>query len=184
MSLRMEEVSGGTYRPGLQLTIDRLLGGMRDELAPVVEAQMLIRRPVDEVFEAFVDPDVTTRFWFTRSSGRLAPGAVIQWEWEMYGVSTRVKVLAVETGRRILIEWDDPPCFVEWLFDARSDEKTLVRISNWGFHGSRNEVVNQAIDAMGGFTMVLAGAKALLEHGVALNLIGDHRPGAHQARSA
>jgi len=34
---------------------------------------MLIRRPVAEVFEAFIDPDITTQFWFTRSSGRLEP---------------------------------------------------------------------------------------------------------------
>jgi hypothetical protein len=34
---------------------------------------MLIRRPVEEVFNAFVDPTVTTRFWFSRSSGQLAP---------------------------------------------------------------------------------------------------------------
>jgi hypothetical protein len=38
---------------------------------PTVKAEMLIRRPVAEVFEAFVNPDVTTRFWFTRSSAKL-----------------------------------------------------------------------------------------------------------------
>lgn len=32
---------------------------------------MLIRRPVMDVFEAFIDPDITTTFWFTKSSGRL-----------------------------------------------------------------------------------------------------------------
>lgn len=30
------------------------------------KAEMLIRRPVAEVFAAFVDPAVTTRIWFTR----------------------------------------------------------------------------------------------------------------------
>lgn len=34
-------------------------------------AEMLIRRPVAEVFEAFVDPAITTQFWFTHSTGRL-----------------------------------------------------------------------------------------------------------------
>ena len=41
---------------------------------PVVEAQMLIRRPVVDCFEAFVNPENTTKFWFTKSSGRLALG--------------------------------------------------------------------------------------------------------------
>jgi uncharacterized protein YndB with AHSA1/START domain len=42
---------------------------------PVATTGMLIRRPMDVVFDAFVNPDVTTRFWFTKSSGRLEPGA-------------------------------------------------------------------------------------------------------------
>lgn len=42
---------------------------------PVVEVDMLIRRPVTVVWEAFVDPAQITRFWLSRSSGRLETGA-------------------------------------------------------------------------------------------------------------
>lgn len=143
--------------------------------APVVKAQMLIRRPVTEVFEAFVNPVITTKFWFTQSSGRLEPGKEVRWDWDHYGVSTEVRVKRLEADRRILIEWDDPPCPVEWIFTPRADG-TLVRISNWGFRGSDDDVVAQAIDSMGGFTIVLAGLKALLEYGVVLNLVADHHP--------
>ena len=152
--------------------------------APIVKTQMLIRKPVAEVFEAFVDPAITTNFWFTRSSGRLEPGKEIRWDWEMYGASTQVSVKAVEQNRRILLEWDDPPCPVEWLFTPRADHTTIVSISNWGFRGSDDEAVAQAIDSMGGFTMVLAGLKALLEHGVVLNLVADHYPDAHKTQGA
>ena len=145
---------------------------------PIARAQMLIRNPVAEVFEAFVNPELTTKFWFTKSSGRLEPGKQIRWDWDMYGVSAQVTVKAVEQDRRILIEWDDPPCPVEWLFTPRADQTTMVTISNWGFRGSEDEVVAQAIDSMGGFTLVLAGLKALLEHGVLLNLVADHFPDA------
>jgi uncharacterized protein YndB with AHSA1/START domain len=148
--------------------------------APVAKAQMLIRKPVAEVFEAFIDPTITTRFWFTKSSGKLEPGQEVRWDWEMYGVHATVKVKAVEPHRRILIEWGDPPCPVEWLLTPREDNTTLVSISSWGFLGSDDEVVAQAIDSMGGFTLVLAGLKALLEHGVVLNLVGDHHPDAHK----
>ncbi|SCW51537.1 hypothetical protein SAMN04487970_1011142 [Paenibacillus tianmuensis] len=55
--------------------------------APAAKAEMLIRRPVEEVFEAFVEPAVTMRFWFTKSSGRLETGKRVRWDWEMYGVS-------------------------------------------------------------------------------------------------
>ena len=42
--------------------------------APVAKAEMLIRKPVAKVFEAFVDPEITRRFWFTKSTGRLETG--------------------------------------------------------------------------------------------------------------
>jgi uncharacterized protein YndB with AHSA1/START domain len=37
---------------------------------PFAKTGMLVRRPVAEVFAAFIDPEVTTQFWFTKSSGR------------------------------------------------------------------------------------------------------------------
>jgi uncharacterized protein YndB with AHSA1/START domain len=153
---------------------------MAPQKEPIVKAQMLIRKPVAEVFEAFVDPAITTKFWFTKSSGRMEPGKEIQWDWEMYGVSALVTVKAVEEDNRILIEWDDPPCPVEWQFDPRPDNTTLVTITNWGFSGNEDQVIAKAIDSMGGFTSVLAGLKALLEHNVVLNLVADHHPDAHR----
>ena len=57
---------------------------------PCVEAQMLIRKPVANVFRAFIDTAITTNFWFTKSSGPLEVGRTVTWDWEMYGVSTTV----------------------------------------------------------------------------------------------
>jgi len=148
--------------------------------APLVKTQMLIRKPVEDVFNAFLNPAITRKFWFTKSTGPLEAGKHVRWEWEMYGVSAEVHVKAIEPNRRILIEWNDPPLPVEWLFTSRPDNTTLLSISNWDFRGSDDEVVKQAIDSMGGFSFVLAGLKALLEHNVALNLVADHYPDAHK----
>lgn len=35
---------------------------------PVAYTAMLIRRPVAEVFEALVDPAITSQFWFTEAT--------------------------------------------------------------------------------------------------------------------
>ena len=44
-------------------------------------------------------------------------GAVLQWDWEMYGVSTAVRVKEVEDTSRIRFEWDDDkPTAVEVPF--------------------------------------------------------------------
>lgn len=145
----------------------------------VAKAEMLIRKRVDEVFEAFVDPAVTSKFWFTKSSGRLEPGKQVKWEWGMFGVSTQVSVKALEENERILIEWpaaDGTLTTVEWIFTPHSDDTTYVNITETGFNGEIEEIADQAINSTEAFTLVLTGAKALLEHDLILNLVSDHFP--------
>jgi uncharacterized protein YndB with AHSA1/START domain len=62
---------------------------------------MLIRKPVAEVFEAIVNPATTSKFWFTKGSGRMEKGKQVQWDWEMYGVSAQAKVIELEENKRI-----------------------------------------------------------------------------------
>lgn len=145
---------------------------------PSAKAELLIRRPVSEVFEAFVDPAITSKFWFTKSSGRLEPSAQVKWEWEMYDFSVEVNVKSVELNRRILIEWSayGAPTTVEWIFLPRPDNTTFLSITNTGFSGDLDKVVETAIGSTEGFTLVLAGLKALLEHNISLNLIADRFP--------
>ena len=142
------------------------------------KAEMLIRRPVAETFAAFINPDITTKFWFTKSSGPVVQGKQLHWEWEMYDASTPVTVKAVEADKRILIEWSGPdaPNLVEWVFTSLSDDSTFVSITNSGFHGDEASQFQQALDSTEAFTMVLAGAKAWLEHGICLNLVADRFP--------
>jgi uncharacterized protein YndB with AHSA1/START domain len=148
--------------------------------APVASAQMLIRKPAAQVFEAVVDPAITSRYWFSKGSGRLEAGKQVQWDWEMYGFSTKVDVKAIEKNRRILMEWigPDKPTSVEWTFEPEGEDETFVTVKNWGFHGDADKVVKEAMDSTGGFSFVLAGMKAFLEHGIELNLIADHDPSA------
>ena len=140
----------------------------------VVEVQMLIRRPVAEVFEAFVNPEITTKFWFTKSSGRLEIGKIVRWDWEMYGVGDDVTVKEFEINKRLVIQWHSDSTYVEWNFEPRGDGATFVKVSNWGFTGEN--LVAQALDAKGGYSFVLSGLKAWLEHGIELNLVLDHFP--------
>ena len=122
-------------------------------------------------------------FWFTRGSGRLEPGARVRWEWEMYGVSAEVDVLEMEPERRILVAWpgEHGPTTVEWRFTPLADG-TFVSIINSGFGGDADQMVQQAIDATEGFTLVLAGLKAYLEHGIRLGLVADRFPAELAAR--
>src|SRR5262245_52935345 len=151
---------------------------LRISKAPVALAEMLIRRPVADVFEAFVDPAVTSKFWFSRGSGKLEAGKQVEWHWDMYGFSVPVTVKAIEPNRRIVVEWpgEDGATTIEWTFTARQDGTTFVSIANSGFSGDADAMVKQALGATEGFTFVLAGLKALLEHNVRLNLVPDRFP--------
>jgi uncharacterized protein YndB with AHSA1/START domain len=150
--------------------------GIRD--SPVAKTEMLIRRPVAQVFEAFVDPVITSRFWFSKGSGRLEAGEQVVWGWEMYNFSVRVDVKAVEQNARILMEWGvyGASTPIEWIFTPRPDGTTFVSVTNKGFPGSAAEAVQHALDATEGFACVLAGAKAFLEHNIELNLVPDRFP--------
>jgi uncharacterized protein YndB with AHSA1/START domain len=145
---------------------------------PITNTGMLIRKSVADVFEAFVNPDITTRFWFTKSSGRLEAGKQVQWEWEMYGISIPVSVKALEPNKRIVIEWpgSSGPTTVEWKFAPQKDGTTFVSIAEVGFTGDGDALVKQVTDSTQGFSLVLAGLKALLEHDVRLNLVADRYP--------
>ena len=144
---------------------------------PIATTGMLIRRSAEDVFDAFVNPEVTTKFWFTRSDGPLVAGNTVTWQWERYGLSIRATAKTVERPRRLVVEWSAHvlPTTIEWTFTPTADG-TFVEIANRGFSGSGDERVKQAIDSAQGFSFVLAGLKAVLEHGINLNLISDRYP--------
>jgi len=140
-----------------------------------VEAQMLIRKPVEDVFNAFIDPEVTTNFWFTKSTGKLEEGRTLTWEWEMYAVKSDVKVLQIIQNQLIRTEWGEPSTNVDYEF-KQMEKGTLVIIKSYGFYQEGEDLLKVINDNTGGFTTVLDGCKAYLEHGINLRLIEDKFP--------
>ncbi len=140
-----------------------------------VTAQMLIRADISRTFNAFVDPDVTSKFWFSRSTGQLEQGGTATWFWDWYGVQADVRVLEYVENERLQFEWGEDSQVVTFEFSESADG-TLVLITVTGFAGSAAELLAQTTDSKGGFTMVLAGAKAYLEHGIMLQLVPDQFP--------
>ena len=145
--------------------------------APIVKAEMLIRKPPSEVFTAFADPAVTSKFWFTKSSGKLETGKRVRWEWEMYGVSDDVDVKAIEPNQRIVFEWSFPKSNLVEMTFAPHLKGTMVSITNSGLRG--DDVIAEALDLTQGWNLVLAAAKAWLEHAIQLNLVADKAPDHH-----
>jgi hypothetical protein len=127
---------------------------------PTVETQMMIRKPVSSVFEAFMDPAVTTEFWFTKSSGKLQAGKTILCDWEMYEASAVIKVKQIILNHLISLEWGEPATLLDLHYTSLNDTRSYVEIKN----------------QTGGFTKVLDGLKAYLESGIKRNLVEDKFP--------
>jgi uncharacterized protein YndB with AHSA1/START domain len=160
----------------------KLIMSSQDQLTS--ESEMLIRRPASEVFEAFVNPDVTTQFWFTKGSGRLEEGKTVTWTWGQFGVSADITVTSIELNELIQFQWpsgEEDSAFrtVELSFESKPEGTTFVEVVESGFNKDNSDfssLIEQIAGQTEGWALVLSALKAWLEHGINLNLISDHKP--------
>ena len=131
---------------------------------------MLIRRPAGEVFRAFVEPEMLTRFWLEHASAPLAKGAEVTWAFLVPGAVATLKVTAFEPSRRIAFDWPDG-IKVEITFEAGPRNSTKVSVKSTGFQGKDGEAA--VVDTTEGFTIVLCDLKTLLESGKSAGLVKD-----------
>ncbi len=76
-----------------------------------------------------------------------------------------------------MIEWvgqDGNPAQVEWTFEETDEGDTILVVEESGYVGDGNAIVERALDSTGGFNQVIVAAKALLEHGIELNVVASH----------
>lgn len=145
---------------------------------PAAQAAMLIRRAPADVFDAFADPAITSKFWFSHGSDVLREvGQKARWRWDWYGFESPVEVLEIARPSLLRLRWGegDEAGIVTWRFTPREDG-SFVEIEHEGFQGDTAAVIAQLRDSTEGFAFVLAGAKAWLEQGVQLGLVPDRHP--------
>ena len=147
---------------------------------PTAGSEMLIRRPASEVFEALVNPEITSKFWFTESSGWLEAGKTVEWTWGQFGVSGEVSVKEIKQDRLIRFEWPSEVegAFrtVEIFFEPKSAEKTFVKIVEQGFDKDDEQLIEKIAGQTEGWALVLSALKAYLEHDIILSVVADHKP--------
>ena len=141
-------------------------------MMPVANVSMLIRAPASEVFNAFVEPSMLSRFWLSRASGPLTMGGSVTWEFMVPGAIAETHVLEMTPDRRIVLEWEGNER-AELKFEQRSDGLTRVEIRSAFSDKSPDEAVAKAIEATQGYTLVVSNLKALLETGRSAGLVED-----------
>ena len=142
-------------------------------------ARIRIRRSPTDVFAVFADAKNMSKFWFTRRDNGLTEGESSTWFLgsgpDAYSFDVQVK--EIREPDKIVIEWDGPDgsaTQVMWLFDESDDGGTILTIEESGFVGSSEEIVERIVDSTCGFNQVIVAAKALVEHGAAVNVVADH----------
>ena len=143
------------------------------------KARIRIRRSPLEVYTAFADAGAMSKFWFTRRDDGLQEGESVSW---FLGsgedaISFEVRVKELSPPNKIVIEWGDydgNTTQVTWSIEETEEGDSILTIEESGFAGSSEAIVERALDSTGGFNQVIIAAKALIEHGVELNVVADH----------
>ena len=145
---------------------------------PEVKAGMGIHRSPRDVFNAFVDPSLTRRFWINDSTGSLAPGASVTWDLTSDGAQAEVVVRQFEPGERLVFDWGDgnDMTTVDFEFSPWRTDGCYVTVTETGFTGDADQLAAHAADSTGGFTMALCSLKALLDHDIELGAVHDRLP--------
>ncbi len=132
---------------------------------------MLIRRPPGEVFAAFVNPQTLRKFWLADSSGPLAPGARVVWQFMVPGATAKVVVTRFESPRLLSFDWPDDGLHVDMSFEAFGEDGTRAAVAVSGFDGA--DILGEVVSTVEGFSIVLCDLKSLLETGDSANLVRD-----------
>lgn len=142
------------------------------------KATSIVHAAPAQVFEAIVNPDIMSKYWFTRRDAGLKQGEIVLWyigdHEDAFAFEVHIKELI--ESELIRVEWWGGEHFTEVTFRLRKTEAdhTHLSIEEQGFKGPANDIVASALDSTSGFNQVIIALKALVEHGVSINVVDDH----------
>jgi uncharacterized protein YndB with AHSA1/START domain len=137
----------------------------------VAKAKMLIRRSATDAFEAFVRPELITKFWLKGTTGPLAKDAHVEWQFMVPGATERVHVTAFDAPHHLAFAWSDGGLDVDMRFDEAQEGSAVVSVEACGFESEGG--LEQVVDATEGFSIVLCDLKVFLESGHSAGLVED-----------
>ena len=68
-----------------------------------IQASIQISKPVNEVFEAIINPEQMSQYFISKGSGKLEEGKTVMWSWPEMDGEYPVKVLKVEKDKFIAL---------------------------------------------------------------------------------
>jgi uncharacterized protein YndB with AHSA1/START domain len=134
-----------------------------------IKVSIQIRKPVNEVFEAIVDPAKMSEYFISKSSGRIEEGKILIWRFPEFDMEFPVRGSRIEKDNYISFYWDTDgrELLVGITLASMPDNSTVVTITEKSMPPDEKGIKwlqgNSA-----GWANFLACLKAYLEYGINL----------------
>lgn len=134
-----------------------------------VKVHDTIKKSVDEVWDAIVNPEKINKFFVSRASAPIVVNQYISWEFADYSIILEISVFKVEVHKNISFSWE--ACVkrttVEMHFISDGLDQTKIEITESEFDLSDSEM-QKAMQQTQGWTDFICSMKAWLYAGVNL----------------
>ncbi|MCI0764358.1 SRPBCC family protein [Bacillus sp. TL12] len=125
-------------------------------------------KPANEIFEAIVDPEKMSNYWFSSGTERLEQGKTITWRYDEYNAEVVIRVLEIEESKKIVFSWGGygEETVVTITISELDHTSTMIEVNESGLKEDDPEIVNKMIGQKEGWVYVLTCLKGYLENGV------------------
>lgn len=130
------------------------------------KAAITIHKPINEVFEAIVNPEIMTNYFISESTGRLEQGKEVIWKFPEFDEKSPVQTIEIIENKLIVLDWD-PETIIRIELEEDSNKSTTVKVSEEGYQADEKGI-KWLTSQTQGWANFLACMKAWLEYGVHL----------------
>lgn len=134
-----------------------------------INVAMQIQKPVNEVFEAIINPKKMSHYFISKSSGKMEEGKSLLWNFPEFDFDCPIRVGKIEKDNYISYYWkmDEIELLVEMTLTSREDNSTLVSITEKS-RANDEQGLKWLSGNSFGWSNFLVCLKAYLEYGINL----------------
>lgn len=133
------------------------------------KASIQIQKPIDEVFEAIIDPNKMSHYFIKSSTGRLATGETVEWSFPEFPDKFPVTGKAITPNTYISFDWSGGKAkqLVEISLASFKNHTTVVKIVEHEMNNDEEGILTMMRQTEG-WANFLACLKAYLEYNINL----------------
>jgi len=134
-----------------------------------INVAMQIQKPINEVFEAIVNPEKIANYFISQSTGRMEEGKSLIWKFPEFDFEFPIRVGKIEENKYISYYWENTgiELLVEITLTEKENNSTLVSISEKSRDNDEAGIQWLSGNSFG-WSNFLACLKAYLEYGINL----------------